>query len=139
LGDVLTVVPQPASVRVHTHVTPVLVVPVAALRTHPRATIRLNLGDTVVSQPAAFPGRTSVAVDLSAVALLGVRFKVTGRARAIVIASVVIEARTCRASTRALVLAIVAQPAVVAVHPHVAPILSFPVAIFVANTRAAVL
>ena len=30
---------------------------------------------------------------------------------------------TCRASTRALVLAIVAQPAVVAVHPHVAPIL----------------
>jgi hypothetical protein len=67
------------------------------------------------------------------------------RARAIVIIAiiviigVVIEARTCRASTRALVLAIVAQPAVVAVHPYVARILSIPVAIFGANTRAAVL
>jgi len=138
LGDVLTVVPQPASVRVNTHVAPVLVVPVTALRAHPRATIRLNLGNTVVSQPAPLPVVSSVAVDLSAVALLGVSFKVTrARARAIVI--VVIVAGTCRASTIAQILAPVAQPAVVAVHPHVAPILSFPVAIFVANTRAAVL
>jgi hypothetical protein len=82
-------------------------------------------------------------MDLGAVAILGVSFKAGARARtraAVISAAIVPAARSChsRASTGAEILAIVSQPAVVDVQPHVAVFLSFPVARFVANTRAAV-
>merc|ERR1712241_1115952 len=75
-------------------------------------------------------------MDLSAVALHGVRFKAGGARAAVVVAA----ARTCRSrtSTPHKIHAIVAQPASVAVHSHVAVFLGVPVAGHVANTGAAV-
>merc|ERR1719173_338541 len=61
-------------------------------------------------------------MDFSSVALLGVRVK----------------ARGARARAGPGVAAVVAQPAVVGVHSHVAVVLCVPVARHVANTRAAV-
>merc|ERR1719234_383015 len=79
-------------------------------------------------------------MDFSSVALLGVRVKARGaRARAGPgVAAVVHAARSTRASTSTLVHAVVAQPAVVGVHSHVAVVLSVPVARLVANTRASI-
>merc|ERR1739844_851776 len=75
-------------------------------------------------------------MDLSGVALHGVRFEAGARARA----AVVVASRTChsRTSTGGEILAIVAQPTVVAVHSHVAEFLSIPVARLVAHSGAAI-
>merc|ERR1711990_1368824 len=117
---VLAPVAHPAASRVSAHVAPVLSLPVAV--------------------PASLRVHTSVAIDLSAVALHGVSFKAGGARAAVVIAAVVVAARTChsRTSTGGEIHAIVAKPASVAVHSHVAVFLGVPVARHVANTGAAV-
>merc|ERR1719432_357798 len=77
-------------------------------------------------------------MDLCGVALHGVRFEAGARARAR--AAVIVASRTChsRTSTGGKILAIVAQPTVVAVHSHVAEFLSIPVARLVAHTGASI-
>merc|ERR1712210_56305 len=81
-------------------------------------------------------------MDLGGVALHGVRFKAGARAKtraAVVVASVIVAARTCsRTSTGGEILAIVAQPASVGVHSHVAVFLGIPVARLVAHTGASI-
>merc|ERR1711934_999458 len=69
-------------------------------------------------------------------------FEAGARAKAraaVVVAAVVIASRTCsRTSTGGEILAIVAQPTVVAVHSHVAEFLSIPVAWHVTHSGAAI-
>jgi hypothetical protein len=81
-------------------------------------------------------------MDLSGVALRGVRFEAGARAKAraaVVVAAVIVAARTCsRTSTGGEILAIVAQPTSVAVRSHVTVFLSFPVAMHVAHSGAAI-
>jgi hypothetical protein len=82
-------------------------------------------------------------MDLSGVALHGVRFEAGARAKAraaVVVAAVIVASRTChsRTSTGGEILAIVAQPTVVAVHSHVAVFLSIPVARLVAHSGASI-
>merc|ERR1719327_1154236 len=73
---VLAPVAHPAAVQVSAHVAPVLSLPVAVDRANSMAAVPLvHLVNAVVSIPAEVRVISSVTVDLSAVALLSVRFE----------------------------------------------------------------
>merc|ERR1719288_687176 len=117
---------------------PVLSLPVAVDRANSVAAIPLvHLVNAVVSIPAEVRVISSVAVDLSAVALLSVRLE-AGSSTASTAAVVAARACSGRTSTRLDGHAVVAQPASVVIQTHVAVLLGVPVAGHVANSGAAV-
>merc|ERR1712130_115042 len=73
---VLAPVAHPATVGISAHVAPVLSLPVAVHTAHSVATVPLvHLVDTVVAVPASLRVITSVAMHLSGVTRLLIRFK----------------------------------------------------------------
>merc|ERR1712079_664314 len=135
---VLAPVAHPAAVQVSPHVAPVLSFPIAVDRANSMAAVPLvHLVNAVVSIPAKVRVISSITVDLSAVALLRLRFE-AGSSTASTAAIVAARACSGRTSTRLDGHAVVAQPASVAVQTHVTVLLGVPVAGHVANSGAAV-
>merc|ERR1712241_433221 len=134
-AHVLAPVAHPAAIGVDAHVAPILGLPVAHGAAHARAVVPGVDGiNAVVSQPASLVRVARITRDLTIAALLSV-----GHVGADVLTRVELRSSNgCRAASHALVLAPVAHPAAVQVSAHVAPVLSFPVAVNRANSVAAV-